>query len=159
MENVRKDFEQMVSHYEKTIYSICYMYSCNEDDAKDLLQDTLLNLWNGFTRFLGKSSLRTWVIRVTINTCISFKRKKKLPTCDDSFLPSVIDATPSAGKQIRLLYNRMHNLDYLDRALVLLWLENLSYDEIGNIIGMPAKNVGVRLVRIKNKLKNIRDDE
>lgn len=135
------------------------MYAQNAEDARDLLQDTLANLWNGFSRFREESSTRTWVIRITINTCISFRRKRKADTTSADFLPRVADASAEASAQIKMLHSRLQKLDYLDRALVMLWLEDLTYDEIGAIAGISAKSVGVRLVRIKNKLKNINDDE
>ena len=69
------------------------------------------------------------------------------------------DISTDATAQVSFLHKRLQKLDYLDRAIVLLWLEDMAYDEIGAIVGMEAKNVGVRLVRIKNKLKNIKDDE
>lgn len=160
MEQSQKEFERLVRDHEHSIYSICYLYSKNEEDARDLMQDTLVNLWNGMSGFRGVSSVRTWVTRIAINTCVSHKRKRRLDTVGEDFIPpTVSDAPPEAGNQIRYLHNRLQRLDYLDRAVVLLWLEDLSYEEIGAIIGMDAKNVGVRLVRIKNKLKNIKDDE
>lgn len=154
-----KGFSALVREHEQTIYAICYMYARSEADAKDLMQETLVNIWNGLDKFRGDSNLRTWVTRVAINTCISFKRKKQLTTVDESFIPHLSDAPAEAGTQIKFLHDRLRRLDYLDRALVLLWLEDMSYEEIGAIIGMSAKNVGVRLVRIKNKLKTISNEE
>lgn len=154
-----KEFERLVCENEQTLYSICYMYSRNDEDAKDLLQDTLVNLWSGYSRFRGDSSFRTWAIRVAINTCISYQRKGKPAMEEESYIPSISHVLPEEGKQIEHLHSRLKKLDYLDRAVVLLWLEDLSYDEIGAIVGMSPKNVGVRLVRIKDKLKNIKEDE
>lgn len=159
MEQSQKEFERLVKDNEQAIYSICYLYSRDEEEARDLKQDTLINLWNGLPKFRGDSSIRTWVTRIAINTCISFKRKKKVETVSNDYLPQVADTTKEASNQIKLLHSRMQKLDYLDRAIVLLWLEDMSYDEIGAIVGMDAKNIGVRLVRIKNKLKNTSDDE
>ena len=159
MEQNQKNFERIIREHEQGIYSICYMYSQNKEDAKDLVQDTLMNLWNGLTRFRGDCSMRTWVTRVAINTCISYNRKKKIDTSDESYLPPLSEVSAEAGDQIKFLHKRLQKLDYLDRAVVLLWLEDMAYDEIGAIVGMSAKNVGVRLVRIKDKLKNIKDDE
>ena len=82
-----------------------------------------------------------------------------MQTADDSFIPQMADISTDATAQVSFLHKRLQKLDYLDRAIVLLWLEDMAYDEIGAIVGMEAKNVGVRLVRIKNKLKNIKDDE
>lgn len=159
MKYEQKEFEKIVRDNEQTIYSICYMYSQNQEDTKDLVQEVLVNLWNGLLRFRGDSSLRTWVTRVTINTCLSFKRKKKLPVTKDFLAPGLTEISSEDSSQITFLHNRLKQLDYLDRALVMLWLEDLSYEEIGLIVGISAKNVGVRLVRIKNKLKNIKGDE
>lgn len=159
MELSEKEFHRLVRDNEQAIYSICYLYSQNEDDARDLMQDTLVNLWNGLPKFRGDSSTRTWATRIAINTCISYKRKRKIDTVSEDFIPQISEATPEAGSQIKFLHNRLRKLDYLDRAVVLLWLEDLSYDEIGAIVGINPANIGARLVRIKNKLKNITDDE
>ena len=159
MKQSHTEFESLVKEYERDIYSICYLYSNDSEEAKDLRQDTLVNLWNGLSRFRADSALRTWVTRVAINTCISFKRKKRAKADGDDFMPQLEEATDEASAQIAFLHRRLRKLDYLDRALVLLWLEDLPYDEIGAITGISPKNVGVRLVRIKNKLKNINDDE
>ena len=158
MEQSRKEFEKIVKEHEQSLFSICFMYSQNKEDAEDLLQDALVNIWNGMTRFRGDSSVKTWVTRVAINTCISFKRKENARTIDADYLPPVADLSAEAGMQVEFLYNRLQKLDYLDRAVVMLWLENMSYEEIGAIVGISVKNVGVRLVRIKNKLKTMNDE-
>lgn len=159
MKETELEFTRLVKEYEREILAICYLYSQNSEDAKDLRQDVLVNLWKGLPRFRGDSSRRTWMTRIAINTCISFKRKKKVEVVDESFLPRLAMESEDAGAQVAFLHERMQKLDYLDRAIVLLWLEDLPYDEIGDIIGISAKNVGVRLVRIKNKLKNVENDE
>lgn len=148
-----KAFERMIREYESSIYSICYMYSKSVEEAKDLMQETLINIWRGFPKFRGESSPATWINRITLNTCLSYKRKRKVNTIDESFIPPLQDTTPETGKQVAMLHSRLQKLDYFDRAIVLLWLENLSYDEIGEIVGITPKNVGVRLLRIKEKLK------
>lgn len=158
MEQSRKEFEKIVKEHERALFSICFMYSQNKEDAEDLLQDTLVNIWNGMARFRGDSSVKTWVTRVAINTCISFKRKKTARTKDVDYLPPVAGLSTEAGQQVKFLYNRLQKLDYLDRAVVMLWLENMSYEEIGAIVGISVKNVGVRLVRIKDKLKTMNDE-
>ncbi|MEE0978079.1 MAG: sigma-70 family RNA polymerase sigma factor [Muribaculaceae bacterium] len=159
MEQPQKEFERLVREYEKDIYAICYLYASCEEEAKDLRQDTLINIWNGLPKFRGESSLRTWITRLTINTCISFKRKKKPETVGEEFVPQLANPDLEATEQVKLLHRRLQRLEYLDRALVMLWLENMSYDEIGAILGIAPKNVGVRLVRIKEKLKKIDDNE
>lgn len=159
MDKSKIEFEKIIREHEREIYSICFMYAQNEEDAKDLLQETMVNLWNGLKRFRGESAVRTWVTRITINTCITFKRKKRLHTVGESFIPHEINASAESEARIKLLHARLQKLDYLERAIVLLWLEDLPYDEIGAIVGISVKNVGVRLVRIKEKLKKLNDDE
>ena len=133
------------------------MFSNNPEEVADLFQEILINLWKGFPQFRGESNVRTWIYRVSLNTCISSERKKKrkidtLPlTMDiDLFADSDEDT-----KQVQMLRDRINKLGPFDRAIVLLWLENLSYDEIGAIVGISAKNVSVRLVRIKEQLKKM----
>lgn len=135
------------------------MFSDNQADADDLFQEALINLWRGYGSFRGDSSVRTWVYRVSMNTCISFDRKKKkrssIPTDID---PSLFIEETEAGAQTAQLHRRIQQLDLADRAVVLMWLEDMPYDEIGAVIGISAKAVGVRLVRIREKLKRMNND-
>jgi RNA polymerase sigma-70 factor (ECF subfamily) len=137
------------------------MFSKDEDEVADLFQDILVNLWKGFAGFRGESSPRTWIYRVSLNTCISADRKKKrrgesIPL-DMSI--NLFDDSAEDLKQIRMLQERISRLGPFDRAIVLLWLENLSYEEIGAIVGITAKNVSVRLFRIKEQLRNMSDEK
>ena len=154
MEN---EFAQTVREHKGTIYTICYMFSKNPEEVADLYQEILINLWNGFQKFRGDSNVRTWIYRVSLNTCISSEREKSrnrdtLPLKMDINLFNDLDEDT---KQVQMLRNRISKLGPFDRAIVLLWLENLSYDEIGAIVGISAKNVSVRLVRIKEQLKKM----
>lgn len=136
------------------------MFSKNEEEVADLFQDILINLWKGFSGFRGESTARTWIYRVSLNTCISAERKKKrrgeiLPLEMDI---NLFDDSSEDIKQIKMLQTRISRLGPFDRAIVLLWLENLSYDEIGAIVGITAKNVSVRLFRIKEQLRKMSDE-
>ena len=157
MEALEHDFAQIVREHKGTIYSVCYMFSQNEDEVADLFQDILVNLWNGFRKFRGDSSHNTWIYRVSLNTCISAERKKKRKgeTIPLDMNINLFDDSGEDLKQIRMLQERISRLGPFDRAIVLLWLENMSYDEIGNIVGISAKNVSVRLFRIKEQLKKM----
>lgn len=154
MEAKEKEFEQIVKQHKSTIYTVCYMFSKDEDEVSDLFQESLLNLWKGFEAFRGDAAVSTWIWKVALNTCISFERKKKrsgtkvpLEMAGNLFTDNDDDS-----QQIRMLYQRINRLNLVDRAIVLLWLENLSYDEIAAIIGISVKNVSVKLVRIKQQL-------
>jgi RNA polymerase sigma-70 factor (ECF subfamily) len=159
MNNLENDFARIVREQKSTIYTVCYMFSKDEDEVADLFQDILVNLWKGFRGFRGDSSIKTWVYRVSLNTCISADRKKKRrgETVPLSMDINLFDDSGEDMKQIHMLQSRISRLGPFDRAIVLLWLENLSYDEIGAIVGITAKNVSVRLFRIKEQLRNMSD--
>ena len=161
MDTLELDFARTVREHKGTIYTVCYMFSKDEDEVADLFQDILINLWKGFPKFRGESSVRTWIYRVSLNTCISSERKKKRKgeTVPLEMDINLFDDSMEDLKQIRLLQSRISRLGPFDRAIVLLWLENLSYDEIGAIVGITAKNVSVRLFRIKEQLRNMSDEK
>ena len=155
MKQTEKEFAALVKEQKSTIYSICYMFSKDKDEIDDLFQETLIHLWQGFEKFRNESKIETWVYRVTMNTCISMDRKEKrrgeriqLAVDIDLF-----DENDKDMEQVQMLYKRIQKLGLFDRAIIMLWLENLSYDEIGEIVGISAKNVSVRLVRIREQLK------
>ncbi|MBR3101039.1 MAG: sigma-70 family RNA polymerase sigma factor [Muribaculaceae bacterium] len=156
MKTDEKDFEQLVRQHKNTIYTVCYMFSQDNDEVNDMFQDTLINMWQGLQSFKGNSSISTWIWRVALNTCISHERKKKrratLPLTMDIDLFADND---SDTQQVKLLRERISQLQPFDRAIVLLWLENISYDEIAAIVGISPKNVGVRLYRIRQQLKQM----
>lgn len=160
MNELELEFAQIVKEHKGTIYTVCYMFSKDEDEVADLYQDILVNLWKGFAKFRGDSSAGTWIYRVSLNTCISAERKKKRKA---ETLPLTMDInlfadTDEDTRQVKMLRDRISRLGPFDRAIVLLWLENLSYDEIGAIVGISAKNVSVRLVRIREQLKKMSNE-
>lgn len=160
MDSLELDFARVVREHKGTVYMVCYMFSKDEEEVADLFQDILVNLWKGFAKFRGDSSIRTWIYRVSLNTCISAERKKrKGETVPLDMNINLFDDSVEDMKQIRMLQGRISRLGPFDRAIVLLWLENLSYDEIGDIVGISAKNVSVRLFRIKEQLRNMSDEK
>ena len=136
------------------------MFSNNPDEVADLFQEILINLWKGFPQFRGDSNVKTWIYRVCLNTCISSERKKsrKVETLPLTMDINLFSDSDDDTKQVQMLRDRINKLGPFDRAIVLLWLENLSYDEIGAIVGISAKNVSVRLVRIKEQLKKMSNE-
>ena len=136
------------------------MFSNNPDEVADLFQEILINLWKGFPQFRGDSNVKTWIYRVSLNTCISSERKKshKVDTLPLTMDINLFSDSDDETKQVQMLRDRINKLGPFDRAIVLLWLENLSYDEIGAIVGISAKNVSVRLVRIKDQLKKMSNE-
>lgn len=158
-----KQFTQMVNENKATIYTVCYMFSNDADEVSDLFQETLINLWRGFDNFEHRSSTRTWVYRIALNTCISIDRKKRAkPTIQLDLDFNVFEEPEQHDndmRQIDMLHQRITRLQPLDRAIVLLWLENMPYDEIALITGISTKNVSVRLFRIKEQLKKMSNNQ
>lgn len=160
MNELELEFAQIVKEHKGTIYTVCYMFSKDEAEVSDLFQDILVNLWKGFPKFRGESSAGTWIYRVSLNTCISAERKKKrkVETIPLTMDINLFEDSDEDTRQVRMLRERIGRLGPFDRAIVLLWLENLSYDEIGAIVGISAKNVSVRLVRIREQLKKMSNE-
>ena len=157
-EQQERDFERLVERQRQTIYSVCYLFANERQEADDLVQEVLIRLWKGFDSFEGRSSEKTWVYRVALNTCVTLdKRHRRRPDCMplemDIDLFDEEEACPAASR----LHKRIAKLHPFDRALILLWLEDLPYDEIAAILGITVDNVSVRLVRIREKLKSFTD--
>ena len=147
-------FELLVREHKRTIYTVCYMFSHNKAEIDDLFQEVLIRLWNGFDHYEGRSSARTWVYRVALNTAINQdkKERRRIETVPLTVGINPFEADDPKSQQVRKLHDLISQLELIDRSLVLLWLEGISYDEIGAIIGITPNNVGVRLARIKEKL-------
>lgn len=149
-------FEKIVEENKSIIYTICYMFSKNNDEIADLFQSVLINTWYGLGSFRNESKIKTWIYRIALNTCISLERKKKkISTIPLETDINLFEDKDEDTKQIQMLYNRISKLGVFDRAIVLLWLENQSYEDIATIMGISVKNVSVRLVRIREQLKKM----
>lgn len=157
MNTKEQRFSKLVKEYEQTIYVVCYMFSKDAADADDLHQEILLRLWQGFDGFEGRSSIKTWIYRVALNYCINFSNKRKREQTRHTTVRKSDSSDSDLEKrmQIKQLYQRINKLGLVDRSVILLWLEGLSYEEIGAILGISVKNVSFKLVRIKERLKNV----
>ena len=156
MDNKETDFSRIVREHKSTIYTVCYMFSKDKQEVDDLFQEVLVKLWQGYDSFQGKSDLRTWIYRVSLNTCISIDRKKKRRKTQPLLEGiDLFDKNDADNRQTDMLHERIGRLQPFDRAIVLLWLEDMSYDEIAQIVGISVKNVSVKLYRIKEQLKQM----
>lgn len=159
MDYKQKRFEQMVNQNKGTIYTVCYMFSKDSDEVADLFQETLINLWKGMPEKDEISNIKGWIYRVSLNTCISLNRKKKSrPTVPLTMDIDLFESKGEKEQQVEMLHKRITRLQPFDRAIVLLWFEDISYEEIGLILGITAKNVSVRLTRIREKLKQMSNE-
>ena len=159
MDDDQKQFSVMVRQNKNTIFTVCYMFSKDQEEVNDLFQEVLIRLWQGFDNYKRNSKERTWIYRVALNTCISFDRKKRRHNKKQVYMgDDLFGCNEHDSQQTEVLHKRITRLRPLDRAIVLLWLEDISYEEIGSIIGITAKNVSGRLYRIREQLKNMSND-
>lgn len=150
-------FLAIYREYDSLIRRICFGYASNGEEMMDLYQDSLANIWQGMPKFRGESSAKTWVYRVTLNTCVSnFRRKSKLGTsvAIDEFV-DLGDEDQGKKEAIKELHECISQLNAIDKAVVMLWLDEYSYEEIGELTGLTRNNVAQRLHRAKDKLKKI----
>ena len=154
---LEREFTRMVKEHRKTIYTVCYFYSKDSDEVNDLFQEILINLWKGFPKFRGESSYSTWIWRVSLNTCNNQERRKKrnVETVPLSIDIDLYNDDDDKSRQIQMLYDRISRLEPFDRAIILLWLENMTYEDIAGIMGISLANVTTRLFRIKEQLKSM----
>lgn len=160
METNEQEFNRMILENKSTIYTVCYMFSKDRDEINDLFQEVLVRLWRGYGSFQNKADIRTWIYRVSLNSCIDQQKKSRRRGERVSLNVDIdpFEDTDDKRLQIKQLYKRIHRLGLVDRGIILLWLEGLSYDEIAAIVGISVKSVSFRLVNIKNKLKEQTND-
>ena len=143
-----------MEQHKQIIYKVCFMYASDDETVNDLFQEVTLNLWKSFSRFRGDSKVTTWVYRIAVNTCISWLRVsgKRIKTVPLTFSMTELLSDEQEKENLRELYALINRLGKLERALILLWLEERSYEEIAEILDISVSNVGVRINRIKAKL-------
>ncbi|GAB3823961.1 RNA polymerase sigma factor [Pontibacter rugosus] len=140
------------------INKICRAYTDTEEDYEDYFQEVCLQLWRSHSFFEDKSAVSTWVYRVALNVCLTyFKQEKKRPkTAALQELSMAATETDTAEvEQLQALYTAIKQLKEIDRAIIILYLEDKSYKEIADILGIKVNHVGVKVNRIKNTLKQL----
>lgn len=148
-------FDKILLSYDDMISRLCLGYSQSKEEFEDLRQDVYVNIWQGLEKFRGESSVKTWIYRVTLNTCVSTIRKRAksgYPLMLNE-IADIADESPDRLQQIADLYSSIDSLSPVDKAIVMLWLDELSYDEIATLVGMPRNTVATRLHRAKQKLR------
>lgn len=153
----KQAFITAIKENQNSIYKIASFYTKTLDDRNDLVQEIIYQLWKSFDTFSQKSSLSTWMYRVALNVAIhhlkTSKRAILTVPLNEQFLDFHEADTSDMEEKWRLFKYRIDNLNLLDKGIVLLYLENKSHEEIAKIIGISVSNVGTKLSRIKEKLK------
>ena len=157
MQELRSQFERYYNQYQDMVNTLCMGYSKGDPELRDdLVQETFLNLWKALPRFEGKSSPKTWIYRICVNTCLLDIRKKKNKKTEElkADHTAIAEGAPS-DKNYRELYQAIGQLKELDRIIVMLVLEDLSYTEIASITGIKESHLRVKVSRAKQKLNKL----
>ena len=154
----KKTFIAAIKENEGFIFKIASVYTNNGDDKNDLVQEIIYQLWKSFDSFNQKSKLSTWLYRVAMNVAIyqlkaSKKRVLTVPMQEHAIIYYDQDDSTNPEEQWQLFRKQIDGLNLLDKGIVMLYLEDKSYEEIGEIIGLSPSNVGTKLSRIKEKLR------
>jgi RNA polymerase sigma-70 factor (ECF subfamily) len=154
---MQKEFVDVLNRHRGLIYKVCHLYCDDAEDRKDLFQEIVLQVWKSLGNFRQESSIGTWMYRIALNTAITHLRKEKRSpgkiSLDGIDIPDLNDSGENED-QLRELFKAIENLDRIDKSIILLYLEEKTYEEISEITGLTRTNVGVRLNRIKIKLSN-----
>lgn len=147
-------FLQLLDEHQGILHKVCRLYRDREVDREDLFQEIVYHLWKAFPSFQARSKVSTWIYRIALNTALASFRKNRPTVTLSADLPHLISpVSKETGSQSEKLYTAIRGLKEVDRAILSLYLEEMTYEQIGEIIGITPSNVGARLHRIKNKLK------
>jgi RNA polymerase sigma-70 factor (ECF subfamily) len=157
-------FLTMVNENQGIIHKICQVYTNNPADKEDLFQEIVIQLWKSYGTFRGEAKFSTWMYRIALNTAISDIRKKerKVKIIFPEVEPKELaDDNTDKGKeeQMKLLFKAIAQLSELEKAIVMLYLEEKSYEEMEEILGISNGNLRVKMNRIKDKLRTITKEE
>jgi RNA polymerase sigma-70 factor (ECF subfamily) len=143
------------------VIKICRAYTNSQEDFEDYYQEVCLQIWRSKDNFQEQCEWSTWVYRISLNVCLTFLKKKKKNHqyfASDSLPEETIEESHAfADETLNQLYDAIRQLSEVDRGVILLYLEEKSYQEIADIIGTNANNIGVRITRIKERLKKVLD--
>jgi RNA polymerase sigma-70 factor (ECF subfamily) len=154
----RQDFQNIIEQHKGIFYKIARAYCANEDDRQDLIQEMMIQVWQSNHRYNGQFKISTWLYRISLNVAITFYRKNTTRANNHTLLDEQTEQIPTDDKtaderQLVLLEKFISELKEIDKALMVLYLEDKSHAEIAEILGMSNSNVGTKIARIKEKLK------
>ncbi|MEZ4992515.1 MAG: RNA polymerase sigma factor [Saprospiraceae bacterium] len=154
---LEEQFIHMIRTHEGMLFKTSTVYTRTREDQQDLYQEIVVQLWRAFPRFRQESGISTWIYRIALNTAITHlrkaKRRKNEIPIDQLILQYTDNQDPVFEDRVKILYRYIEQLSDLDKGIMLLFLEDKSYEEIADIIGISVSNVGTRLSRIRQKMK------
>ncbi|MDP1843602.1 MAG: sigma-70 family RNA polymerase sigma factor [Sediminibacterium sp.] len=153
--SAENEFVRLLNMHQKIIFKVCNLYMQSHADKEDLFQEITLQAWKAYGNFRGDAKFSTWLYRVALNTAITFyrKEKKKIVFSTDEVIE--ISNTPydPIEEKTKAMYAAIGNLSKIDKAIIMLYLEDYSYNEISEVVGITANNIAVKMNRIKSKLR------
>ena len=157
--NLKDEFVSLIEKHQGIIYKVSRMYCDKEECRQDLFQDILVQLWQSFPTFNHRSKFSTWMYRVALNTAIAQfrKEKKNAEECHPELPVNIPEEESYKEKEERniLVQNAINQLSKAEKAIIILYMDDYSYEEISEISGITVSNVGVKINRIKSKLQKI----
>ena len=150
------DFISLIKSHERLIYKVCGMYAGQQEDIRDIFQEIVLQAWKSYPGFKHNAKPGTWLYRVALNTAINYKRAhSKIRTVGQpELLNEQGTCLPELDEEYKLMHRMISMLPSLEKAIVMLYLDDYSYKEMAEIMGMSETNIGTKLMRIKEKLKS-----
>lgn len=160
MSKKASNFTELIESNQGIIHKICNIYTDDEFSHEDLFQEIVLQLWRSFDSFKGESKFSTWMYRVSLNTAIVLIRKKKRTIVTSDFEEHIFNIKSDeidtvTEERLQLLYSAIKLLNNVERAIILMYLEDLPYKEIAETMGISEVNARVKMNRVKLKLKEI----
>ena len=158
-EAVKERFLSLIDEHKGVIYKVANTYCRDVEDRKDLVQEIIIQLWNSFGKYDSQCKWSTWMYRIALNVAISFYRKAKrrnesqAPLAENILEFAKENESAERDDNVAALYEFIDRLNKLDKALMILYLENNSHKEISELLGITETNVATKINRIKNKLK------
>lgn len=154
----RKLFESLHADYHPMVFRLCLGFVKGDHDlSKDLTQEVFINTWNALDKFQGASTYKTWIYRITVNTCLKYIRDKKdkQQVSIETVGPATEEAAATNESQYQSLYRAIGRLNEVDRLIIMMVLDDMEYEEIASVVGISAVNLRVKIHRIKKELKKI----
>lgn len=154
-----KDFAKLIKDNQGLIIKVSRLYTNSLEDEQDLFQEIVLQLWRSYDTFKGQSKISTWMYRVALNTAITlFRKKTKSPQTDelmDFHASGFLEDDDEKQQQISLLYKVVKMLPQVERAIVMMYLDDLPYRDIAENLGITEVNARVKMNRLKKTLKQL----
>lgn len=152
---MEKIFLETIGAHQRIIFKVSRMYRNSPEDQQDLFQEIVYQLWRAFPAFRNESKITTWIYRIALNTAMAAYRKQRPLISLSEHPPDLADTSDTISEREEWLFRALRTLSESERALISLHLEDYSYAEIASVTGISENYVGVKLNRIREKLKTL----